>query len=87
MHSLEEALQAAQNEGETEAFVIGGGEIYKQAIGQATRIYLTLVKTNLKGDTYFPKIDFSLWCEKSREHFSANEKNEYAFELIMLEKE
>ena len=52
VHSLEEALGLIQNE--DEVFIIGGGEIYKQAIGMADKLYLTVVEGNPQADTFFP---------------------------------
>lgn len=54
-HSLEEALQQAQGaEGCDEIFIIGGGQIYSQAIGMADKLYITVVHTSSTGDAYFP---------------------------------
>lgn len=52
-HSLEEALRQAQDI-ETEVFVIGGGQIYQQAIRLADKLYLTIVEGNPDADTFFP---------------------------------
>lgn len=52
--SLNEALEIAKKSGEKEAFIIGGGEIYKQAIGLADKLYLTLVDGTFDADTFFP---------------------------------
>ena len=73
--SLEEAIDASQNIGnvefsqnhnsenkELEIFVIGGGQIYKQALPLADKLYLTVVDVEIKdADTFFPEIDFSQW--------------------------
>jgi len=52
VHSLEEALGLVQNA--DEVFIIGGGEIYKEAIHMADKLYLTVVEGNPEADTYFP---------------------------------
>lgn len=53
--SIEEALQQAKNiPGSEETFVIGGGQIYEQAIGRTDRIYLTLIEGKFDADTFFP---------------------------------
>lgn len=52
VNSLEEALRQAQ--GDDEVFIIGGGEIYKQAIDMADKLYLTIVEGNPEADTFFP---------------------------------
>ncbi|MDD4670607.1 MAG: dihydrofolate reductase, partial [Bacteroidales bacterium] len=57
--SIEEALKMASRD---EIFVIGGGEIYRQTMPGAYRLYITSVKTIIDdADTYFPKIDSSKW--------------------------
>lgn len=55
VHSLEEAFQLAQDQpGNDEVFVIGGGEIYKQALPLADKLYLTLIEKEIEGDVFFP---------------------------------
>jgi dihydrofolate reductase len=78
LHSLEEALAYAQAEGETEAFIIGGGEIYAHSMPYLDKIYLTEVMTELPGDTYFPELDRDAWALASSEHFDADERNAYS---------
>jgi len=83
-HSLEGALRLGEKnipEGEG-LFVIGGGEIFKEVLPMADRLYLTVVHGKFKGDTYFPKIDlekdFNV-TEKSRHISSGSEHLEYTF--------
>ena len=64
-HSMEEALAACA--GEDEAFVIGGGEIYREALASADRIYLTEVHQETLGDAFFPALEAGTWREVSRE--------------------
>ena len=64
-HSLEEALQIC--EGRDEVFVIGGAEIYKEALPLANRIYLTRIEQDFEGDTTLFEIDPKLWKETTRE--------------------
>src|SRR5688572_21388613 len=73
-HSLSEALMMAQQL-DAEIFVIGGAEIYKQAMFLADTIYLTEVHQEFEGDTFFSEIDTLLWQETSREEYKADEKN------------
>ncbi len=79
--SLEEALRMTQNE---EVFVIGGGEIYRQALSLANKIYLTRVWQDYNADTFFPEIGMEQWSEISREDFPAEGDNP-AFSFILLE--
>lgn len=53
-HSLDEALRLAELKGEKEVFIIGGGQIYEEAIGKADKLYLTIVEGNPDADTFFP---------------------------------
>lgn len=85
-NSLDEALKAAAEAKEKEAMVIGGGQIYKQAMLLAERIYLTRVKANVNGDTYFPRIESKTWKEISCEQHPADEKNQYPYEFCILER-
>ncbi len=64
-NSIEEAISLVKNE--PEAFVIGGGLIYKQFYPLAGKLYLTLVHKEMEGDTFFPAIDFREWNETARE--------------------
>lgn len=86
VHSLDDALALAKNlPGNDEIFIIGGGQIYAEAIGVANKIYFTLVKANPDGDAFFPAINLNKWCEVSRKTFSEDEKNEFAFDIIEYE--
>lgn len=78
VHSLEEALKACpQNE---EVFVIGGGEIYKQAIDRADKIELTRVHTTIDdADTFFPEIDKEKWQLTKEEYHPNDEKHKFDF--------
>ena len=72
---------------EEQVFIIGGGEIYRQAIPLAERLYLTLVHvTILDADTFFPETDLSGWKEISREYFPRGENFEHPFEFVVLER-
>ena len=83
-HSLAEALQNTQND--PEVFIIGGAEIYRQAIGDADRIYLTLVHADISGDTFFPEFDMREWRETSRVRHEADEKNSYAYSFVTYDR-
>lgn len=83
-HSLEEALRLTANE--EEVFIIGGGEIYKQAWEQADKLYLTRVHTIKEGDTVIPEIRADQWTEESEESHPADEKHPYAYSFIIYHK-
>jgi dihydrofolate reductase len=82
-HSLSEGLMMAQQM-DSEIFVIGGAEIYRQAMFLSDTIHLTEVHHTFEGDTFFPEIDTILWEETSREHHQADEKNPYDYSFVTL---
>jgi dihydrofolate reductase len=86
VNSLEKAIAIARQNGETELFIIGGAEIYQLALPFADRLYLTEIKTELEGDTYFPKLDPSIWNETSRVAHSTDDRHQYAFDFVVYEK-
>ena len=63
-------------------FVIGGADIYKVALPIAKYLYMTIVYTELEGDTYFPEWNKSEWEEESREFRAKDEKNKFDMEYI-----
>ena len=87
VHSLEEAVRIAMQNGDDEAFILGGAEIYAQAMHRADRMYLTRVHAEVEGDTWFPEFDdVSEWQLTDAEHFDADEKNEYPFSFLTYER-
>jgi dihydrofolate reductase len=85
-HDLEAAIQFAKERGEEELMIIGGGEIYKQALPFTDRIYLTRIHTEIEGDTYFPDFDQSDWKVVSKEYHPKDEKHNYDFTFYTFEK-
>lgn len=75
--SLEEALLLTNND----CFIIGGGEIYKQSLEIADKIYLTVVHKDFEGDTTFPELGKE-WATIDTKDFEADEKNEYNYSFI-----
>ena len=69
---------------ERELFVIGGGEIYRQAmeLDVVDVMFLTHVKANPDGDTFFPEFDKSLWRSEVLDAFKQDDRNEYDFEIL-----
>lgn len=76
-HSLEEAV--ALFPADEEVFVIGGAQIYAQALDAADKIYMTRVEHDYEGDTSFPEWDATRWRLTSREAFPRGEKYPYPF--------
>ncbi len=82
--SIDSALASCQSH--DEVFIIGGGEIYRQTIELADKLYLTVVHNEYPADTYFPTIDPFMWEEESFEDFERGEKFEYPFSFINFKK-
>lgn len=76
---LDEAMLVAADVDAKEAFIIGGGEIYKQTLPLVHRIYLTRVHVILEGDTFFPVIDDTDWQLLSQLDFKADDKHKYDY--------
>ena len=78
--SLEKAIELCpKNE---EAFVIGGGEIYQQALELVNKIDITRVHTTLEADTFFPAIDITKWELVFEEFHPKDEKHDYDFTFL-----
>ncbi len=81
VHALEDALAAVAKEDE-QPFIIGGGEIYKQAIAVADKIELTRVHSTFEADTFFPKIDENNWELIESESYKKDEKHNFDFTYL-----
>ncbi len=81
VNSIEEALLLTSND----CFIIGGGEIYKQTLNLADKIYMTIVDKDFEGDTTFPELDES-WYVSTREDLTADEKNPYNYSFVFYER-
>lgn len=82
--SLKKALALAEQGGETEAFVIGGGQIYAQALPLAQRIYLSRVHTRAQADVFFPALTVEDWQESQTAFFPAGGRDEFAHTFSVL---
>jgi len=67
--TLEEALALAESAGDSEVFIAGGTEVFREALPVAHRIYLTRIHARIPGDTRFPRLDESSWKAISQETF------------------
>lgn len=91
-NSLEEGLAAAgrliaATPDNNEVMIIGGGEIYAQALPLADRLYLTEVHAVVEGDASFPAFERAEWREVSREDHLKCERNPYDYSFLILEKQ
>lgn len=81
--SLQDAL--SMTKGEEEVFIVGGGQLYKEAFDYAERIYLTRIDKDYEGDTFFPALD-STWQEVARQDFERGETFAYPFSFLVYER-
>jgi dihydrofolate reductase len=84
--SFNAAVDAAVATGNDHVFVIGGGEIYREALVVADAVYLTRVHTTLTGDVTFPALSSSEWREVSREEHPADDRHAHPFEFLTYER-
>jgi dihydrofolate reductase len=78
-HSVEEALDRAREAGESELFVAGGAEIYRQTLPVADRLHLTRIEEDFSGDVCFPEYDESQWTLVDREDHGPTEEIPFAW--------
>ena len=69
-----------------ESFVIGGASIYRQMFPFATKLYLTLIHKKFEADTFFPEIDFSQWRELERIDIEDDEKTDFGYSYLTVER-
>ncbi len=84
VNSLEDAIDAAKND--LQPFIIGGGEIYKQAMLIADKIELTRVHESFEADTFFPEIDTSVWKETANTFHKKDDNHKYEFSFLTYER-
>ena len=86
VHSIDEAIQYAIDQGEDEAFIVGGGEIYKATLDITERIYLTIIEAKIKGDTYFPELNPGNWKVVSEDFQKADLRNKFNYTFYIYER-
>jgi dihydrofolate reductase len=86
VNSLGKAIEVCKKNNQEKIFVIGGGQIYQQALPITDTLYITEIMHKFDGDTFFPKFDKKLWKEISREHHSIDEKHKYAFDFVIYKR-
>ena len=84
--SLDEALKVAGEAAAGELVVIGGAEVYRQALPHAQRIYLTRVHAEPWGDTLFPELEPEEWSEVARRELLSDERNAWDMTFVVLER-
>lgn len=78
-HSLEEAIRMAGED--EEIFIMGGAQIYREALNVVDRMYITHVERDYEGDTVFPEVDYSQWKLVDVVRHERGEEYEYPFEF------
>jgi dihydrofolate reductase len=86
VNNWSDALLVAKDADCKEVFVIGGGEIFKETIKKADRIYMTRVHTIVDGDVFFPEIDKKHWKLVTKRDCFADEKHKYDYSFEVWEK-
>jgi len=88
--SLEAARELAESlaliNGQDEALIIGGADIYRQALPLVERMYLTEVHAEVEGDAYFPPFDRTQWQMMARDDFAAAGGNPYDYSFAVYER-
>ena len=84
VHALGDAIEACR--GDDEIFVIGGAELFREAIPRADRIYLTTVDAEIPGDTFMPPFEGPQWRAQPGEAHPADDRNPYAYTLAVHER-
>lgn len=83
-HSLEQAIALAETD---TVFIIGGAQIYEQALPVVDVLHLTLIHARwASADVYFPALDPNQWQEVEREHHTSDHRNAYEYDFITLKR-
>jgi dihydrofolate reductase len=82
VHSLQEAIGFAGDA--EEMLVVGGANLYAQAIPLASRMYLTFIHQQFEGDAVFPEFGRDDWCETARERHEPDDRNPFPYSFVTL---
>lgn len=83
-HSLEEAIAMADDD--AEVFIMGGAQIYAQALDIADRMYITRLERDYEGDTSFPEVDYSKWKLVTEERYERGEDYDSPFSFLTYDR-
>lgn len=86
VHDLDVVLQWNNQHPKEEYFVVGGGNIYKQFLPYADRMYITLIDEAFEGDTVFPEFSEAEWELTSKEQGLKNEANPYDYHFLQYDR-
>jgi len=82
VHTIEDALKLADGD----AFIFGGAQVYELAMPYVDKMYITEVHADINGDVHFPTYDESEWHEIARDEHKKDDKNQYDFDFVELER-
>lgn len=85
-HSLEEAVLLCIGKHLSQVFIIGGAEIYNQALPIADELIVTHVDAEPEGDVFFPEINPEIWQSIHSEHFEKDKNNQYSFDFVIYKR-
>ncbi len=86
-HTIDDALDVAQEHADDEVMILGGATVYETFLPRADRIYLTVIHQRFDGgDTFFPRFDIDQWKLVSVEHHQPDEKNRFPYSFCVLER-
>lgn len=83
-NSIEKALEIAKND--TSPFIIGGAQIYKQALDIVDCLDICKVHEDFDADVFFPEIDLSVWEVIGKEDFLADDKNKHNYSFVKYQR-
>ena len=86
VHSVEEALEIAHDNGEEEVFIIGGAQIYELSLPFLDKLYITEVDLEVEGEVFFPKLNMEEWKLISEDPRKAEGRNEYDYVFKVYER-
>lgn len=81
--SLKEAYELV---GDRDVYIIGGGQIYAQALEDTDKVLATEVKETFAAEIFFPELDKDTWREISREHHASDERNKYDYDFVTYDR-
>ena len=86
VHSLEEAIAKGRELDAEQVSIIGGANVYQQALPLADKVYLTRVHASFEGDAFFPELPEDMWQVVEQEHHELDEKNKYSYTFLTMKR-
>jgi len=86
IHEIDDILHYAKNHPNEEVFIIGGGNLFKQMLPHADKMYITVIEEQFEGDVYFPDFDETEWDLISKDKGPKNERNPHDFYYLVYER-